>query len=405
MKQLDLIDPPAIVREVVDLAAVTRAIKAAHKAVRQAGKDQCERARAAGERLDKVWDHLKQEKKLTRWLKEIGISFRTAGRYRIIYQNWRKLGTVTHLGLVGSLEFLRTGKTGEEDEAEVEAEDEASMPRFITLDLWNSMKAAARKEALHPIDSDDRFNSQGESDNIRWALWSWNPVTGCLHNCPYCYARDIADRFYEQKFVPALWPARLAAPRNMPFPAEKAAQWMGHKNVFVCSMGDLFGGWVPKEWIDAVLDEVRQASRWNFLFLTKFPIRMAEFDFPDNAWVGTSVDCQARVANAEKAFRKIKAGIKWLSLEPLLEPLKFQDLAAFQWIVMGGASKSSETPEWFPPEEWVLNLRREAVRANVPYFLKQNLRRSRIENYPGDRPFQEPTEAPKALRYLPEMSE
>ena len=42
-----------------------------------------------------------------------------------------------------------------------------------------------------------------------------------------------------------------------------------------------------------------------------FPHRVAEFDFPDNAWVGTTVDCQARVANAEKAFRKVRAGVKW----------------------------------------------------------------------------------------------
>jgi pyruvate-formate lyase-activating enzyme len=41
-------------------------------------------------------------------------------------------------------------------------------------------------------------------------LWSWNPVTGCLHDCPYCYARDIANRFYrelpERKIVGHLIP-------------------------------------------------------------------------------------------------------------------------------------------------------------------------------------------------------
>lgn len=30
---------------------------------------------------------------------------------------------------------------------------------------------------------------------IDWATRSWNPVTGCLHGCPYCYARKIAERF------------------------------------------------------------------------------------------------------------------------------------------------------------------------------------------------------------------
>lgn len=30
---------------------------------------------------------------------------------------------------------------------------------------------------------------------IDWATCSWNPVTGCLHGCPYCYAANQATRF------------------------------------------------------------------------------------------------------------------------------------------------------------------------------------------------------------------
>ena len=129
---------------------------------------------------------------------------------------------------------------------------------------------------------------------IEWTEATWNPVTGCLHNCPYCYARDIANRFYPQKFQPAIIPSRLKAPRNTPFPEAKAREWMGHRNVFVCSMADLFGRWVPTRWIEAVLAEVEAAPQWNFLFLTKFPQRMAEFDFPENAWMASS-DSQSEI--------------------------------------------------------------------------------------------------------------
>ena len=34
-----------------------------------------------------------------------------------------------------------------------------------------------------------------EKTKIEWCDSSWNPVTGCLHTCPYCYARAIANRF------------------------------------------------------------------------------------------------------------------------------------------------------------------------------------------------------------------
>jgi protein gp37 len=164
-------------------------------------------------------------------------------------------------------------------------------------------------------------------------------------------------------------------------------------------MADLFGRWVPAEWIEAVLDTVRKCSEWTFLFLTKFPIRMAEFDFPQNTWVGTTVDCQARVKNAEKAFRKVKAGVKWLSCEPLIEPLKFSDLGAFNWMVIGGASESSKTPEWVPPRAWVEDLKKAAKAAGCLAYEKENAL-VRECSYP-DVPWQEPTEAPESLRYLP----
>jgi len=272
--------------------------------------------------------------------------------------------------------------------------DEPKPKEYITLIEWSKMDEAARFSALHQA-GDRRFNKQ-ETDNIEWAKWSWNPVTGCKHNCPYCYARDIAMRFYEQKFEPALIPERLTAPLNTPVPP--AAQTdIGYKNVFTCSMADLFGRWVPREWIEAVLDVVTRAPEWNFLFLTKFPIRMAEFEFPDNAWVGTSVDAQARVANAERAFRNVRAKVKWLSCEPLLEPLQFTDLSMFQWIVLGGASSSTQTPEWRPPRAWINAIEDQAHAAGCQVYEKTNLI-ERIREYPGYEPA--PVVLPDELRYL-----
>jgi protein gp37 len=280
-----------------------------------------------------------------------------------------------------------------------EEEQPVPVPEYITLPMWSEMADDEKHAALHVEKSGKVFNDQKDKDEIEWALWSWNPVTGCEHNCPYCYARDIAHRFYEPGFEPSLWPARLLAPQNTRFPEAKAAEWMGHKNVFTCSMADLFGRWVPREWIDAVLDACRAAPQWNFLFLTKFPIRMAEFDFPDNAWVGTTVDCQARVANAERAFRKVNASVKWLSCEPLIEPLIFEDLGAFDWVVLGGASESTQTPSWRPPRAWVNAIEEEAERLGVKVYEKSNLL-ARTRQYPGLED-EGPTVAPEELVYLP----
>ena len=212
----------------------------------------------------------------------------------------------------------------------------------VTLDDWKKLTQKQKETVLARNDSSG-FNAQ-DNDSIEWAQWSWNPITGCDHNCPYCYARDIAERFagttaFPAGFFPALRPGRLTAPRHQKFPEGKDSVFHAYKNVFTGSMADIFGRWVPEEWIQKIIDEIRAAPKWNFLMLTKFPARMAEFDLPKNLWAGTSVDCQARVANAEKSFAKVNAKVKWLSIEPMIEPLKFTKLDMFQWVVLGGASR------------------------------------------------------------------
>lgn len=269
---------------------------------------------------------------------------------------------------------------------------------LITLSVWRQLTPDQRKHVVERPRGQTKFNSQS-TDSIEWARWSWNPVTGCLHGCSYCYARDIADRFYPQGFVPTFIPERLDAPRNTSVPPAAASD-IGYGNVFTCSMADLFGKWVPREWIDAVLGSVNANPQWNFLFLTKFPQRLAEFEFPDNAWVGTTVDAQARVKVAEKAFTQVKAKVKWLSLEPLLEPLQFEQLNLFNWLVIGGASPSNETPAWHPPLEWVADLEHQARAVGAHVYHKTNLYERKRE-FPGS-PLQSRLDIADAfhMRYL-----
>lgn len=258
----------------------------------------------------------------------------------------------------------------------LESEPEQTGPQAPTggflLAEWNELTKAEKIVALGIAREPTKrtFNEQSAQDNIEWARWSWNPVTGCKHNCIYCYARDIANRFFPQQFEPTFLPDRLAIPYSQPVPAVSAP---GYKNVFTCSMADLWGRWVPQEWIDAVLRAVTDNPQWNFLMLTKFPGRMAEQEWPANAWVGTSVDTQARIPAVEKAFRNVKAGVRWLSCEPLLEPLKFTSLEMFDWVVIGAQTRSTQAPEFQPPWEWVEDLIFQARQAGCRVYLKTNV--------------------------------
>lgn len=236
-----------------------------------------------------------------------------------------------------------------------------------------------RKLFIQRSSGSSAFNSTNQM--VDWANWTWNPVTGCWHGCNYCYARDIANRFtngFPNGFEPTFHPDRLAAPANTKVPAG-AGKNSTANNVFVCSMADLFGKWVPEEWILQIFEQVQKNPQWNFLFLTKFPQRLQEINdilggFPDNAWVGTTVDTQARVSVAEKAFANITAKVKWLSCEPLLEPVVFKSLKMFNWIVIGSQSKSSQAPAFQPETKWVADLMHQATVAKLKIYLKENLK-------------------------------
>jgi protein gp37 len=235
------------------------------------------------------------------------------------------------------------------------------------------------------------FN-QTDGEGISWAAWSWNPVTGCLHGCNYCYARAIAHRFtdgFPVGFTPLFHHERLDAPAHTTIPAahrdeshlgcpDGHCQICAYRRVFVCSMADLYGRWVPDKWIKQVHESMLASPAWEYLLLTKFPARYVGLDMPAGTWLGTSVDEQKRVRIAEDAFRQVDGvKVKWLSLEPLKEPLEFSDLSMFDWVVIGAQTETRQpdgTVEAFaPPFEWVARIYSQAVEAGCKVHLKPNL--------------------------------
>lgn len=246
------------------------------------------------------------------------------------------------------------------------------------------------------------------NQHISWAAWTWNPVTGCLHGCKYCYAREIATkndessrRVFPVGFTPLFHRERLDAPKNHAVPADVDANPRNGR-VFVCSMADLYGEWVPDTWIEQVHDVCASNPQWEYLLLTKFPSRYNRLrPLPKTAWVGTSVDEQKRVRIAENAFRGINnVAVKWLSLEPLREELRFNDLSMFDWVVIGSQTATRQpderVPEFAPPFEWVARIVFQAREAGCKIWLKPNLIGNVNDQSPG---MQLPQEVPETKRF------
>ncbi|MEA4901872.1 DUF5131 family protein [Desulfitobacterium sp.] len=243
---------------------------------------------------------------------------------------------------------------------------------------------------------------------IDWADSTWNPVSGCLHGCPYCYARNIARRFqpklsewpengtiyataHDPRCFVATKPTVLRDAdgnylRSTPYPKGFAPTMHGYKlqylktakeprRIFVGSMTDLFGDWVPDEWLAAVFRECHEAPQHVYMFLTKNPKRYTELAekhlLPegDNYWWGTSAP------TPETEFWYSQKHNTFVSIEPILAPFETagaEALANTNWVI-AGAMTGAGARKYRPERIWVENIRAACESAGVPLFMKDSL--------------------------------
>ena len=206
---------------------------------------------------------------------------------------------------------------------------------------------------------------------IEWTEATWNQVTGCdkvSPGCKHCYAERMAERLqamgqpnYRNGFELTLQPQMLDLP----------LRWKKPKTIFVNSMSDLFHDDVPVAYIQRVFDVMRRADWHRFQVLTKRAERLAtldgQLDWPPNVWMGVSVE-SARYAARIDELRRTRAVVKFLSLEPLLGPLRGLDLGGIDWAIVGGESGPGARPM---DPAWVRDLRDQCLRAQVAFFFKQ----------------------------------
>lgn len=200
---------------------------------------------------------------------------------------------------------------------------------------------------------------------IEWCDYTFNPVTGCKHGCDYCYARKIARRFHGPNgFEPTFHKDRLHQPDREKRPSR----------IFVCSMADLFGSWVPRDWIQAVLQTVHHNPQHTFIFLTKNPKRYLVFNpWPWNAWLGATATDQRSFEDRFARLCRAKTSIRFISFEPLLGPVRFGPAlnGLIDWIIIGAMTGPGAVK---PRSYWVKDLTYDARGISAKVFHKDNLK-------------------------------
>lgn len=262
---------------------------------------------------------------------------------------------------------------------------------------------------------------------IDWATHTWNPVTGCLHDCEYCYARRFISRFAPHacerpsepiKKLDGLscyqidHPARLVDEhgdyvRSTPYPKgfepmlstytlDYPAMRKIPSRVFVSSMGDLFGAWVPDAWIEQVFEAAKEAPQHKYLFLTKNPkrycdlARCGKLPGDKNFWYGTTVTNGGTSWQWCGDWEMPKAWHTFLSIEPLLDDVTIwlENGGCYpDWLIVG-AMTGPGSKDHQPRREWVERLVDYARERNIPLFMKGNLKAvwgvDLIQEYPPE---------------------
>lgn len=210
---------------------------------------------------------------------------------------------------------------------------------------------------------------------IEWTDATWNPVTGCTkitRGCDNCYAERFAERFrgvpghpFATGFDLTLRPERLEQPLRWPRP----------RMIFVNSMSDLFHKEIPLSYVDKVFDTMERATWHTFQVLTKRSSLMRDYlrsrygndRGPTHIWCGVSVEdsgAKSRIAH----LRNAPAGVRFLSVEPLLGPVGNVEFKGIDWVIAGGESGPRARPVNI---DWVRELRDQCLKQGVAFFFKQ----------------------------------
>lgn len=238
-----------------------------------------------------------------------------------------------------------------------------------------------------------------KDSKINWTHHTFNPWWGCVRvseGCVNCYAETMSKRTGND-----IWgvdkPRRFFGGKHWdePFKWDVEAQRAGTRaRVFCASMADVFEDRRDlDEWREQLWKTIGATPFLDWLLLTKRPENIAKLmpifvtEIPDNVWLGTTVENQKNWERVDE-LTCIPASVHFLSVEPMLEPVRLQLPSALEieWVICGGESGAKHRPFEY---DWARQLRDDCEAFGISFWMKQG---------GGMRPPHELDELPEDLR-------
>jgi protein gp37 len=257
----------------------------------------------------------------------------------------------------------------------------------------------------------------GASTSIEWADATVNWWAGCTAvspACDHCYAKQMAGRLWGTKWGPGQPRTQFSGPVETLHALDRKAKRLGRPlRVFHNSLSDFFDNEVPQDRRDLAFQTMLETPNLIHMLLTKrignvpgmLPPLVNQFDkiFP-NIWIGATICNQEEADRDIPKLLQVPAAKRFLSMEPLLEPVDLQmhlpvargrngwfalpavessdgDRAAsggapriipreqdLHWIIVGGESGHLARPMH---PDWARSLRDQCHAAGVPFMFKQ----------------------------------
>lgn len=221
----------------------------------------------------------------------------------------------------------------------------------------------------------------GKNSKIEWTNHTFNPWWGCTKvsaACKHCYAEAWSKRVGEKVWGPRS-ERRFFGDKHWAEPKKWNSEAMARGEryrVFCASMADVFeerkelDTWRARLWL-----LIEETPSLDWLLLTKRPERVNavvpwEKGWPDNVWLGTTVEDQ-RIAEVRLPYlANIPAAVRFISAEPLLGALNLNPWleSAIDWVITGGESGPHARPS---SPSWFRSLLLQCMEVDVPFHFKQ----------------------------------